>query len=62
MRSKTREGPRGADPHDGIATVTVSGAPPVYAPVARWRSAKRGGFCAGPRAERACGLITGLGM
>lgn len=40
MRSKTREGPRGADPHDGIATITVSGAPPVYAPVARRRSAK----------------------
>jgi hypothetical protein len=62
MRSKTREGPRGADPHDGITTNTVSGAPPVYAPVTRRRSAKRGGFCTRRRAERARGLITGLGM
>ena len=62
MRRKTREGPRGADPHDGVATNTVSGTSPVYAPVTCWGSAKRRGFCACRRAERTRGLVTGLGM
>jgi len=60
-RTKTRKRPRGADPHDGLAPNAVSGAQPVYAPVARRGSAKRGGFCARRGAERARGLTTGLG-
>ena len=40
IRSKTRKGPRGSDPHDGLAPSAVSGALPVDAPIACRRSAK----------------------
>jgi hypothetical protein len=40
--SKTRKGSCSADPHDGIATNAVSGVPAIYAPITRWRCAKRG--------------------
>ena len=59
---KTGKGSRCADPHDGRAAETVSGAQPGCAPSPCRRSAQCGGFCARRRVKSARGLTPGHRM
>jgi hypothetical protein len=61
-RDKAGKGSCGADSHDGLPAHALSRAQPVYASVARRRSAQRGRFQARRGAKRTRRLTPGLGM